>query len=127
MFPVHLLPPKGKSPRPWEGHEGRAHLVPFTHDEVAPAHHEAAGAHVHVAPWLQQSDVFLWERRNGIQVSVHLRSAGTQDQQVLGGPFGYCAQTNPASPARGLVFPAPNSFGCTDHETLEWFGLEGIP
>lgn len=65
MFPVHLLPPKGKAPRPQEGDEGRPHLVPFTHDEVAPAHHEAAGAHVHMAPWLQQADVFLWERRNG--------------------------------------------------------------
>lgn len=58
-------PPKGKGPRPWEGDEARAHLVPFPHDEVAPAHHEAAGAHVHVAPGLQQSDVFLQERRNG--------------------------------------------------------------
>lgn len=29
------------------------YLVALTHDEVAPAHHEAAGAHVHMAPWLQ--------------------------------------------------------------------------
>lgn len=65
MFPVQLLPPKGKGPRPQEGDEGRPHLVPFTHDKVAPAHHEAAGAHVHMAPRLQQSDVFLGEKRNG--------------------------------------------------------------
>lgn len=38
--------------------------MPLTHDEVALAHHEAAGAHVHVAPRLQQANVFLQERRN---------------------------------------------------------------
>lgn len=39
--------------------------MPLTHDKVAPAHHEAAGAHVHVAPRLQQTNVFLQDRRNG--------------------------------------------------------------
>lgn len=44
--------------------------MPFAHDEVASAHHEAAGAHVHVAPRLQQPNVLLQERRNGSFDSV---------------------------------------------------------
>lgn len=62
-------PSQGKrSQTPEGGNAGRRrglYLVPLTHDKVAPAHHEAAGAHVHVAPRLQQANVFLQERRNG--------------------------------------------------------------
>lgn len=39
------------------------YFVALTHDEVAPAHHEAAGAHVHMAPRLQQANVFLEGRK----------------------------------------------------------------
>lgn len=63
-----LLPSQGKRSQTPERGRARTkrgpYLVALTHDKVAPAHHEAAGAHVHVAPRLQEANVFLQERRN---------------------------------------------------------------
>lgn len=52
-----------RSQTPSAGRRQAPHLVALAHDEVAPAHHEATGAHVHVAPGLQQADVLLQGRR----------------------------------------------------------------